>query len=255
MKVICDLSATSAPHRRQVTWSPGALFANGKSGAWFDPSDLSTLFQDSAGTMPITAPGQPVGRMLDKSGNGHHAVQSSSTARPVYRSANGQHWLEYDGVDDLMVLDKALNMNAGQVVAGLVEPAGTTAKTAILSGVMAGYVAITGSGSDRSLGKNDSAVIHSVDTPAYFPMTDSSAVAIRIEGGTIYARRGNDPTEYYNATAAADGLGAANVLMAFSLAGEIPAHVEMFGMLLLPELLASADLENCIAYVNARMAS
>ena len=37
------------------------------SGVWYDPSDLSTLFQDSAGTTPVTAVEQPVGLMLDKS--------------------------------------------------------------------------------------------------------------------------------------------------------------------------------------------
>lgn len=48
-------------------WSPLALFAAGEVGVWYDPSDLSTLFQDSAGTTPVTALGQPVGLMLDKS--------------------------------------------------------------------------------------------------------------------------------------------------------------------------------------------
>jgi hypothetical protein len=55
-------------------FSPGALFlpAGTIAGAWFDPSDISTLFQDSVGTTPVTALGnpsveQPVGLMLDKS--------------------------------------------------------------------------------------------------------------------------------------------------------------------------------------------
>lgn len=43
------------------------LFLNGEQGVWYDPSDLSTLFQDSAGTTPVTAVEQPVGLMLDKS--------------------------------------------------------------------------------------------------------------------------------------------------------------------------------------------
>jgi len=42
------------------------LFANNQQGAWYDPSDFSTLFQDSAGVTPITAVEQPVGLMLDK---------------------------------------------------------------------------------------------------------------------------------------------------------------------------------------------
>lgn len=42
------------------------LFNNSVQGVWFDPSDLSTLFQDAAGTTPVTGMEQPVGLMLDK---------------------------------------------------------------------------------------------------------------------------------------------------------------------------------------------
>lgn len=47
---------------------PDELFYGGTvQGAWYDPSDLTTLFQDSAGTTPVTAVEQAVGLMLDKS--------------------------------------------------------------------------------------------------------------------------------------------------------------------------------------------
>lgn len=48
-------------------WTPYQLFAAGEVGAWYDPSDITTLFQDAAGTTPVTAAGQVVGLMLDKS--------------------------------------------------------------------------------------------------------------------------------------------------------------------------------------------
>lgn len=64
-------------------WTPGAtviggntptldqqikkLFASGEQGFFYDTNDLSTMFQDAAGTTPVTAVGQPVGLMLDKS--------------------------------------------------------------------------------------------------------------------------------------------------------------------------------------------
>jgi hypothetical protein len=48
-------------------WLPSTLFANNEPGVWYDPSDTSTLFQDAAGTTPVTAVEQPVGLMLDKS--------------------------------------------------------------------------------------------------------------------------------------------------------------------------------------------
>lgn len=68
--------------------------------AWYDPSDLTTLFQDSAGTTPVTATGQPVGKMLDKSGNGNHATQATAAARPIYTVAGSIAYLVADGVDD-----------------------------------------------------------------------------------------------------------------------------------------------------------
>ena len=47
---------------------PSELFRDGLiDGAWLDPSDMSTMFQDAAGTIPVTAVEQPVGLILDKS--------------------------------------------------------------------------------------------------------------------------------------------------------------------------------------------
>lgn len=252
MKAICDISVTSAPWRSR-SWSPAALFAGGVQGAWFDPSDVSTLFQDSAGTIPVTAPGQAVGRMLDKSANGHHAVQASSTARPIYRLENGRHWLEFDGVDDRMVLVAPLNMNAGQIIMGLIEPTGVSEHSGLVSASTSGYIAITGSGAARSLGKSNGAVINRVDTPGFFPMTDKSAVAIRIDTTTIYARLPNSQSEFHNAVPAAANLNASNTLMAFSSSGQLPARVDLYGLILLTSVPASGDLENGLSFVNARM--
>lgn len=47
-------------------WSPLSLFAAGEQGGWYDPTDLTTMFQDSAGATPVTAVEQPVGLWLDK---------------------------------------------------------------------------------------------------------------------------------------------------------------------------------------------
>lgn len=43
------------------------LFSNGEQGFFYDPNDLSTMYQDAAGTVPVTAVGQPLGLVLDKS--------------------------------------------------------------------------------------------------------------------------------------------------------------------------------------------
>lgn len=55
------------------------LFANGEQGFAYDPNDLTTLYQDAAGTIPVTAQGQPVGLILDKSKG---AVLGSDVSKP-----------------------------------------------------------------------------------------------------------------------------------------------------------------------------
>lgn len=55
-----------ALHVGNDEFNPLYLFGAGEQGIWIDPSDFSTLYQDSAGTTPVTAVGQPVGLALDK---------------------------------------------------------------------------------------------------------------------------------------------------------------------------------------------
>lgn len=101
-------------------WTPGAtviggntptfdqqiqkLFANGEQGFFYDPNDLSTLYQDAAGTIPVTAAGQPVGLILDKSGRNNHAYQDASASRSILRqnAVTGANYLEFDGTDDFL---------------------------------------------------------------------------------------------------------------------------------------------------------
>lgn len=80
-----------------TVWHPGLLFHSGASGVWFDPGDYSTVFQDAAGTIPAL-PGDPVGLILDKSGGGHHASQSSASLRPTLNTDGVKSWLQFSGV-------------------------------------------------------------------------------------------------------------------------------------------------------------
>lgn len=77
--------------------------------------NTATLFQDAAGTIPVTAVEQPVGRILDKSGRGNHASQANTPSRAWLRArynlylnsetlstqnvtvSAGQHRLRFEG--------------------------------------------------------------------------------------------------------------------------------------------------------------
>ncbi len=48
------------------SFSPASLFTLGEQGAWYDPSDLTTMWQEHQGENPVTTPGQSVGLILDK---------------------------------------------------------------------------------------------------------------------------------------------------------------------------------------------
>lgn len=89
------------------------LFANGEQGFAYDPNDLTTMFQDAAGTVPVTGVGQPVGLILDKSGRNNHASQTTSASRPILRqnAITKAYYLAFDGVDDSLKTD-SINFTA-----------------------------------------------------------------------------------------------------------------------------------------------
>jgi hypothetical protein len=121
-------------------FSPLSLFAAGEQGYWLDASDFSTMFQDDAGTTPVTAVGQSVGRWLDKSGRGNHFIQSNVANRPILQvDSGGRHFLLFDGSDDF--IQSAANIDPGavdklQVFAGvrkLVQQIGIVVETSTSS--------------------------------------------------------------------------------------------------------------------------
>ena len=97
-------------------FSPASLFAASQQGVWYEASDISTLFQDSAGTTPVTTAGQPVGLMLDKSGRANHAVQATAAARPTYQTGPARATL--DKVDDRLSVTVPAGGFTGTMVLG-----------------------------------------------------------------------------------------------------------------------------------------
>lgn len=87
---------TLSSRRPVAAFSPLSLFASGAQGVWYDPSDITTLFQDAAGTTPVTAVGQTVKRWNDKSGNANNLSNTASTW--TYQiDSSGNPYVQTDG--------------------------------------------------------------------------------------------------------------------------------------------------------------
>ncbi|ADV27029.1 hypothetical protein Psesu_1180 [Pseudoxanthomonas suwonensis 11-1] len=63
-------------------------------GFWFDPYDLSTLFQDADCEVPVENDGDWLWVARDKSGNGLDAVAESSGTRIKWRTDGSRCWFE-----------------------------------------------------------------------------------------------------------------------------------------------------------------
>lgn len=107
-------------------WSPLDLFQLGIVGAWWDDSDISTLWADASRTIPASVNGEVLGQ-TDKSGSGNHRTGTASTGPILRQRADGHCYLDYAGAKTLQVpssqsLFKYLHDGTGGSVALFVTP-------------------------------------------------------------------------------------------------------------------------------------
>lgn len=100
-----DSSLTTTP----PTFDPASLFVSGESGAVYDFSNLSTLYEErtAGGTTPSSVDGV-IGTARDLSGLGNHWVAVSDAGRPLLRLSGGVYYADADGVDDRMTATIAM---------------------------------------------------------------------------------------------------------------------------------------------------
>jgi hypothetical protein len=104
------MSITSSPLKSVLSPVTVSVFGNTLTQqvlalspqALYDFSDISSLYQDSAGTTAVTGVGDPVGLVLDKTGNANNLSNTTASQRPLYQ-ADGS--LLFDGVDDNIGFD------------------------------------------------------------------------------------------------------------------------------------------------------
>jgi hypothetical protein len=253
MKTVTDISVTSA-RRVYRAFSPAQLFASSEDGAWYDPGDLGSLFQDAAGTMPVTAPGDPVGYMGDKSGNGYHATQATAAARPILQQdAGGRYYLDFDGVDDFLSAGDVLDLGASDRTAAFGVQVPDTGTTAFLSkrgfGASAPGWGVRSAEQRLQIEYDDgvSLVVASIGDAA--GLADRAVHIAEIEFGTEARsyRNGVLSAARVDLAGHGDSTGARN----FQIGGQAPFYADMrlYGTLVREGLLRSRDRGHVLAYL------
>lgn len=156
-----------------------ALFASGEVGVWFDPTDITTLYQDINGTTPVTAPGQTCALMKDKSGRNNHATQPTAAQRPTYGV------IPYGGVRNLA-------NGSGAVSDVNYWPAGATVNgvtyTKLASGVDTDglpYVDISVVGTASATAFSDVYAFSNSRIAAAVGQTFTTSVLVKVISGTV----------------------------------------------------------------------
>lgn len=106
------------------------------------PSQISTtMWLDAADATTVTLNGSNVSQWNDKSGNGHHATQSSSSLQPAYTSSglNGKNVITFSK-DELRVSNLSLNGSGWEFYLVVTRSSGTESNGRFLSLKSTSYV-------------------------------------------------------------------------------------------------------------------
>lgn len=179
------------------------LFGAGQQGGLYSSKPVvdgvQVLWQDAAGTTPVTADGNPVGRRDDLSGNGNHQTQSTAAGKPLYRTDGTLHWLEYDGVDDSTRSGVVVpSDNVAQLFSGYTADASTADNIQFIinmGGTSNGALWIEArDGQDRAQYLNDGTLVSAAQSSLSFPRTrvltglfshDAPYASLRVDGQQV----------------------------------------------------------------------
>lgn len=132
-------------------FDPKDLFGPGDSGGVYDISVLGSLWQDEAGTIPVTLAGQDVKRVDDLSGKGNHLVLfGPAYTPPTYQTDGTLHWLKGNEDQAGFMVMRGLETTPAKLQAA------TTLVTAqyVVSGSAIGQVTVTGMNLDPGAPNN-----------------------------------------------------------------------------------------------------
>ena len=224
-------------------FTPANLFGGGDSGVWYDPSDNSTLKQNSNGTGAV-ALNDPVGYMANKAGGGSNATVVTAGLRPLWKAdGNGKNYLEFDGTDDHLDLTCFDATVSTMCVAGKLRAAGAAFKAIF---VIAKQI-IYGDQTTNIWGTNNTGPV------------PSSFSANTLQVMTLRSRAANDVDLYTNTTKETSAAGAVyntrtEVLgAAFSGVYLQFADLNLYGAFAINRVLTDVETTNLITYMQGKI--
>ncbi len=213
---------------------------------WLDGSDTSSLYQDSAGTVAVTANSDPVGRWSDKSGEANHAFQSVDNARrPVYETdlLNGRPGVHFTSD----YVETTYSFNAPYSIIFLAQLDGTLNQRVLEGSSINSFIGFKGiSRDDVYLGAHvfNSVVPTDTDPHLYSLTRDGAKATTFFEGGSAVALTAE--------TAGSTNFGMLS-LGGYRL-GEY-SNVRVLEVLVWDEVIASADRQQVEYYLSSKWAT
>lgn len=243
------------------------LFGAIEPGLIYDISDFSTMFQDSAGTTPVTSVSQPVGKILDISGNNNHAYQATTAYRPVLRQDGGGHYyLEFDGINNWLSTTTAVNLSASDKLSlfvGLKQATTGVSRACIAelgtdyNGGAGRFVLFNPSGSAAA--ENDFRVkatnpVTAYATGGYTPPVEITLTGLcDISGDSLILRRNAVQIDAKNSDFGAGSFASDQVMYIGRRAGSTNPHNGNIYSIIVRGALTSGDrLSAAEAYVNSK---
>lgn len=115
--IVTDIAGNITTETRDLIFPfidyPLLYLTESSQGVYFDFTDISTMFQDAAGTIPVTTVGQIIGCIKDKSGKGYKLIQATASRQPKLgrNATTGSYAILFDGSDDFMLCTLASPFN------------------------------------------------------------------------------------------------------------------------------------------------
>lgn len=244
-------------------FSPASLFAAGEVGLWYDPSDFSTMFQDTAGTVPVTATGQSVARINDKSGRGYHATQATAGSRPtLQQDAVGNYYLKFDGTDDHLITGAvAFNTDKMTVCAAVARDA-MNASTGIVVETNPDFSAVNNSfffgftGNANSFRYVSRGTAHTTQNgPAAYPIgyNFTATMQTSISDNTVNLRVAGQQSALSTATQGGTGpYGTYPLFIGARSGGVLPTNGRIYGLVIRNALTDATTVANLERWLEAK---